>query len=172
MSLIATFYLLPDAKRAALLEASRPVEERVRERILGIIPRTRTVTRYPLWDWLAANAEHEEDLPLSGMVLADLVVVDGAASGPDFLSQPDELGSAMSKDLDVTFATYDAGQARAVMARLDAIDLSEARVLPILREEDPAADGERVASLTAARDWLRAALSRVTPGTLGVLHIG
>lgn len=172
MSLIATFYLVADAKRAALLEASRPVEVRTRERILGIIPRTRTVTRYPLWDWLAANAEREEDLPLSGMALADLVLVDGAASGPDFLSRPDELGSAMGKNLDATFATYDAGQARAAMARLDAIDLSEERVLPILREEDPAADAARVEGLAAARDWLRAALALVTPGTLGVLHIG
>lgn len=165
MSSIATFYVLPESKRAAFSEAKRNQKTVRYQR--GFFGTKEVVTgdRF-LWEYLDAECLERTEFPYSGFVFVDYFFTYLVSRLPQDLESA--LGGAAVDEHHYMFsAMLAAGLAAYLQSHPpDAIALGEFVV-----ENNPDAGGEYVGALRETHDWLLGWFSGLQGGSFGVIHV-
>ncbi len=164
LSLIATFWTLPIAKRSAIVEGFRPFTTR-----RWFFSRT---TVYPWLDWMSANAREEAAFDHGGAAMVDFeILATGLAGSLLELGLPESEYLSESSGASVTLLDYSAAQR--ALARLGSFRLTKADVDRFYnqdrRPQETRCDPQ---SIIAAHQHLTSWCQAVVPDQLGLWMIG
>jgi hypothetical protein len=164
MSSIATFYILPDSKRAEFAEAHR-TEKTVTYK-WTLFGRKEVVTgeRF-LWEYLDAATADKSDFPFSGFAFIDYFFTFGTSTFPK------ELVTALaSAAVDDNFYVISSDMAAAFAEYLQSHPPQDAALSAFATEHNPD-DTEYAQTLRQTHDFVLHWFRRVSSGSFGVLHI-
>ena len=172
MSLIASFWTLDAERRSEIVAAFQPVQTEVRKRRWLFLGRTTSETTYPWFDWIRAHAREEAPFEHSGIAMVDFDLILAGASGSVFdLGLPES--TALSEHTGGSAALFDDERARAALARLESLEVSEVDVIRFYDDDDkPENWRSDPRSVLAAQEQLVSWFRRVVPGRIGLLMIG
>ena len=165
MSSIATFYLLPEAKRAEFTDAQRNQKTVTYKR--GFFGTKEVVTgdRF-LWEYLDSAATSKTEFDFSGFALIDYLLTFVPASLPDRLNSAlssaavDDHHYAFSADMASSFAEY-----------LHSHPPDSTSLQTFVAENNPDADAEYVSALRETHDFLVRWFDNIDRNSFGVIHI-
>ncbi|MBI5799779.1 MAG: hypothetical protein HZA92_03500 [Verrucomicrobia bacterium] len=165
MSSIATFYILPEAKRAEFTDAHRNQKRVTYKRTLFGQKEVVTGERF-LWEYLDAASTDRTDFPFSGFAFIDYFFTFVTSTLPKDMESAlagaavDEHHYAFSAELAASFAEY---------LRLHPPE--SAGFSAFAAEHNPSGGAEYVQILRETHDFLVRWFGRIATGTFGVLHI-
>lgn len=164
MSSIATFYVLPDSKRAEFTEAHRTEKAVTYKRTLFGRKKVTTGERF-LWEYLDSATANKTDFPFSGFAFIDYFFTFATSTLPKDLETAlfgaalNEHYYSISSDLAATFAEY-----------LQTHPPEEAALSALAAEHNPD-DTEYSQTLRETHDFVLRWFGSIAPGRFGVLHI-
>jgi hypothetical protein len=165
MSSIATFYILPTAKRDSFAEARR-TEKTVtyKKGFLGLGRREVVTGERYLWEYLDGESASKHNFPYSGFVMVDYFFT--------FVPLPEplqaQLGAASSPD--GHYHQFEHSLASSLAGYLEGHSPDHAELAEFASEQGQNAS-EYVPLLTETHDTLIQWLRRVSPSHFGVLHL-
>lgn len=165
MSSIATFYLLPDTKRAEFTDAHRNQKTVTYKRGLFGTKEIVTGDRF-LWEYLDSATTDRTDFPYSGFEFIDYFFKFLTASLPKHLESAlrsaaiDDHYFAFSADLAASFSEY-----------LNSHPPDLGALSAFAAAHNPDGSKEYVAALREAHEFVLPWFRSISPGRFGVLHI-
>jgi|JI10StandDraft_1071094.scaffolds.fasta_scaffold205818_2 hypothetical protein len=167
MSSLATFYLLPEAKRSEFTEAHRNQKRVTYKRTLFGQREIVTGDRF-LWEYLDSDSVSVDrvDFPFSGFAFIDYFLT--------FVAQrlPKDLESALAEaTMDDHYFTFSAELAARLAAYLRSHPPDVDSLSVFASEHDSRGGAEYIQMLGETHDFLLAWFDRVVANTFGVLHL-
>jgi len=165
MSSVATFYILPEAKRAEFTNAHRNQKTVTYKRGLFGTKEVVTGDRF-LWEYLDSTITDKTDFPFSGFAFIDYFFTFVTSTLPKELETAlagaalDEHYYSFSSDLAASFAQY-----------LQSHPPDSAALASFAAEQQPDGGAEYVQCLRETHDFILGWFGRVAPGSFGVLSI-
>lgn len=165
MSSIATFYLLPETRRAEFTDAHRNQKSITYKRSLFGRKEVITGDRF-LWEYLDSATTDSTEFPFSGFALINYLFTFVANN------LPENLKSALSgAAIDDHYYAFSAELAAKLSECLESHPPSPTALFAFAAEHNPSGGAEDLRVLTETHDFVLLWFRSIAPGNFGVLHI-